>query len=57
MNGKRTIYTKVKAAIQADNFFKTFDIFFDQIAREERGEVNTFVRPACFIEFEATEWE
>lgn len=55
--GKRLAFERIKAAVVAQGYFNTFDLFNGQFDTESQGETHPIKEPALFVEFGDIRWQ
>lgn len=55
--GKRLAFERIKAAVNTQGYFNTFDLFNGQFDTESSGETNPIKEPALFVEFGDIVWQ
>lgn len=55
--GKRLAFERIKAAVTAQGYFNTFDLYNGQFDTEPQGEINPIKEPALFVEFGEIRWQ
>lgn len=55
--GKRLAFERIKTAVEAQGYFKTFDLFNGQFETEAQGQTNPIKEPALFMEFGEIRWQ